>query len=246
MSTHDNAINRGTWDYSEPIWFNARLKPHSHPCTLLHIIYFMLSYFCLPHSESFSLFSTSLVLILSTFSTIPDILGMRIKRNRMMKTLRLSQSDYIQVLRWFNMENAKQTSTPLLMSTWLTDMDSPSIDKKRELNGKIPYASTIGSIMYVMATTQPDLALAVMVVNWYMSHPRRKHWEAIKNIFGYLWGTKDVQLTFGSDNRTEVEGYTDSDYADNPNNRKPTSSYKFTYGGGAISWRSKLQECMTL
>ena len=47
---------------------------------------------------------------------------------------------------------------------------------------------------------------------------------------------------------TEVEGYTDSDsnYAGNTNNRKSTSGYVFTYGGGAISWRSKLQECTTL
>ena len=53
-------------------------------------------------------------------------------------------------------------------------------------------------------------------------------------------------MTFGSNNSIEVEGYTDSDYAGNTDNRKSTSGYVFTYGGGAISWRSKLQECTTL
>ena len=144
------------------------------------------------------------------------------------------------------MDNVKPPRTPFPMTNRLSDRDSPSRKEQRKLNGKIPYASTIGSIMYVMATTQPDLALAVMVVNWYMSHPRRKHWEAIKNIFGYLWGTKDVQLTFGSAKLTKVEGYTNSDYAKNTDNLKSTSGYVFTYGGGAISWRSKLEECTTL
>ena len=55
-----------------------------------------------------------------------------------------------------------------------------------------------------------------------------------------------MHLTFGSNNPTEVEGFTDSSYAKYPKNQKSTSSYVFTYGGGAISWRSKLQECTTL
>ena len=70
--------------------------------------------------------------------------------------------------------------------------------------------------------------------------------QTIKHIFRYLRRTKDAQLTFSSANPTKVEGYINSDYAGNTDNRKSTSSYIFTYGGGAISWRSKLQECTTL
>ena len=58
--------------------------------------------------------------------------------------------------------------------------------------------------------------------------------------------TKDAQLTFRSNNLTKVQGYTDSDYVGNTDNRKSTSGYVFTYGGGTISWRSKLQEYTTL
>ena len=53
-----------------------------------------------------------------------------------------------------------------------------------------------------------------------MSKPRQKHLEAVKNIFWYLHGTKDLHLDFGSDKLTEVEGFTDSDYASNPDNWK--------------------------
>ena len=79
-----------------------------------------------------------------------------------------------------------------------------------------------------------------------MSNPGGKHWEVVKHILRYLRGSKDARLTFGSNNSTEVEGYTNSDYAGNTDNRKSTSGYIFTYGGGAISWRSKLQECTAL
>ena len=97
-----------------------------------------------------------------------------------------------------------------------------------------------------MVATRPDLAHAVGTVNRYMSNPGKKHWEAIKHILRYLKGTTDAQLTFGLTTLAEVEGYTDSDYAGNTDNRKSTSGYIFTYGGGAISWRSKLQECTAL
>ena len=89
--------------------------------------------------------------------------------------------------------------------------------------------------MYAMVVTQHDLAHAVGVVSWYMSNPGRKHWEAVKHIFRYLRGTKDAQLTFKLINLTEVKGYTNSDYARNTNNRKSTSGYIFTYGGGPRS-----------
>ena len=100
--------------------------------------------------------------------------------------------------------------------------------------------------MYAMVATRPDLAHAVGVVSRYMSNPGRNHWEAIKHNLRYLKGAKDARLTFGSNNSTGVEGYTDSDYARNMDNQKSTSGYVFTYGGGAISWRSKLQECTSL
>ena len=97
-----------------------------------------------------------------------------------------------------------------------------------------------------MVATRPDLAYVVGVVSRYMLIPGKKHWEPIKNIFRYLRGTEDVQLTFGSTNPTKVDGYTDFDYAGNPHNRKLTSGYIFTYGGAAISRRSKLPECVNL
>ena len=55
------------------------------------------------------------------------------------------------------MENAKPALTPFPTSTGLTDNDSPLTNEERKLNDKIPYASVVGSIMYAMVATRPDL-----------------------------------------------------------------------------------------
>ena len=122
------------------------------------------------------------------------ILGnVRIERNRMPKTLWLSQSDYIhKVLKRFNMDNVKRASTPLLTTIRLSDKDSPSTKEERKKNRKIPYASVVGSIMYTMVATRPDLSYAIGVVIRYMSKPGRKHWEVVNHLFRYLKGTEDV------------------------------------------------------
>ncbi|KAL2231740.1 UNVERIFIED_CONTAM: Retrovirus-related Pol polyprotein from transposon TNT 1-94 [Sesamum indicum] len=93
-----------------------------------------------------------------------------------------------------------------------------------------PYASAIGSLMYAMICTRPDIAHAVGVVSRFMSNPGVMHWEAVKWILRYLRGTKDRALVFGSDY----------------DKRRSTTGYVFTYGGTAVSWVSKLQKVVTL
>ena len=127
---------------------------------------------------------------------------MTIERNRMTKTLWLSQSDYIRhVLRRFNMKNAKPAPTPLLTSFRLSNRDSPSTNEERDLNGKKPFASIVGSIMYAMVVNRPNLAYVLGVGSRYMSTLGQKHSEDVKNIFKYLRGIQYVQLTFRSTNR---------------------------------------------
>ena len=54
-------------------------------------------------------------------------------------------------------------------------------------------------------------------------------------------------MFFGqSPKEQECVGYSDSDWAGDLNDRKSTSGYVFTVGGGAISWKSKKQSCVAL
>jgi hypothetical protein len=97
--------------------------------------------------------------------------------------------------------------------------------------------------MYAMVATRPDIAHVVGVVSRFMHNPGRLHWNAVKHIFRYLVGTQDYNITFGPDEPSSLVGFTDSDYASCYDTRKSTSGYFFKFGHGAISWRSKLQDC---
>ncbi|GKA87395.1 putative RNA-directed DNA polymerase [Tanacetum coccineum] len=175
-----------------------------------------------------------------------QILGIRIFRDRGAKKLHISQEQYIEkVLRRFNMDKAKVVSSPLTPNFKLTDKDCPSSKKNIEKMDRVPYASAVGSLMYAMVCTRPDLAHAVGVVSRFLSNPGKKHWEAVKWIFRYLRGTSKLGITFGN-GKPMLVGYTDSDLAGNKDNMKSTSGYLMTFAGGAVSWQSRLQKCVAL
>ena len=54
---------------------------------------------------------------------------------------------------------------------------------------KVPYALAVGSLMYAMVCTRPDIAHAVGVVSRYMNNLGKEHWMAVKWILRYLRGT---------------------------------------------------------
>ncbi|PKI72262.1 hypothetical protein CRG98_007336 [Punica granatum] len=62
---------------------------------------------------------------------------------------------------------------------------------------QVSYASTIGSLMYVMLCTRPDITYVVSVTSRYQSNPGLNHSTAVKNILKYLRRTKDMVLVYG-------------------------------------------------
>ena len=78
------------------------------------------------------------------------ILGLKLLRNRKRRTLVLSQEDYIEkVLERFGMKNAKPVSTPLASHFWLSKDMCPKTQEEINQMSKVPYVSTVGSLMYV-------------------------------------------------------------------------------------------------
>ena len=56
------------------------------------------------------------------------------------------------------MEKAKAVSTPLAAQFKLSADLSPKSDKEKSYMEKIPYSSAVGSLMYLMVCTRPDIA----------------------------------------------------------------------------------------
>ncbi|KAJ4718900.1 Retrovirus-related Pol polyprotein from transposon TNT 1-94 [Melia azedarach] len=81
---------------------------------------------------------------------------------------------------------------------------------------------------------------------WYMENPKELHLLAAKRIFRYLQGTTDFGLFYKRGEKSDLIGFTDSDYAGDLDDRKSTSGYIFMMGSGAVSWSSKKQAIVTL
>ena len=135
------------------------------------------------------------------------------------------------------MNEAKLVSTPLGSHFKLSKEQSPKTEEKRDHTSKVPYASAIGSLVYAMVCTRPDIAHAVGVVSRFMSRPRKQHWEAIKWIFRYLKGSLDACASL------KLQGYADADFTGNIDSRKSTIGFVFTLGGTAIMGLNSTKDC---
>ena len=95
------------------------------------------------------------------------VLGMEITRDRRSGKVSLTQKGYLQkVLQRFNIDkDAKSVSTPMAPHFKLSAKMSPKNVQEREYMTHVPYANVVGSLMYAMVCTRPDLSQAVSMVS---------------------------------------------------------------------------------
>uniref|UniRef100_A0A2N9H4Y7 CCHC-type domain-containing protein n=1 Tax=Fagus sylvatica TaxID=28930 RepID=A0A2N9H4Y7_FAGSY len=111
------------------------------------------------------------------------VLGVKILRDRSRKLLGLSQETYIRkVLKRFHMQDCKPIDTPVGKGDSLSSEMCPKTQAKIESMARVPYANAIGSLMYVMLCTHPDICFAVGLVSRFQSNPGPAHWKAVKRI----------------------------------------------------------------
>ena len=140
------------------------------------------------------------------------ILGIKVIRDRKKRMLCLSQASYIDaILTRFSMQNFKKGFLPFRHGVALSKEMSPKTSKEIEDMKTVPYASAMGSLMYAMLCTRPDICFAMGMVSRYQSNPRQGHWTAVKHILKYLRRTRDYMLVYQADDLLSV-GYTDSDF----------------------------------
>ena len=122
------------------------------------------------------------------------ILGMEIARDRQRGTLCLTQKQYLKkVLQRFGMsEKTKPVSTPLAPHFKISASQCPKTEEEREYMSKVPYSNAVGSLIYAMVCTRPDISHAVGIVSRYMHNLGKEHWQAVKWILRYIQKTLDV------------------------------------------------------
>ncbi|KAI3708868.1 hypothetical protein L2E82_38397 [Cichorium intybus] len=172
------------------------------------------------------------------------VLGIKIYRDRSKRLIGLSQSVYIdKILKRFKMQDSKRGFLPITHGTILSKSQCPSTRTELERMKHVPYALAIGSIMYAMLCTRPDVSYALSMTSRYQQNPGEAHWTAVKNILKYLRKTKDMFLVYGGlEESLKVKGYTNASFQTDRDDSRSQSGYVFILNGGAVSWKSSKQE----
>ncbi|KAI3790529.1 hypothetical protein L2E82_03631 [Cichorium intybus] len=172
------------------------------------------------------------------------ILGIKIYRDRSKRLIGLSQSAYIdKILKRFKMQDSKRGFLHIPHGTTLRKSQCPSTRVELERMNGIPYASAIGSIMYAMLCTRPDVSYALSMTSRYQQNPGEAHGTAVKNILKYLRRTREMFLIYGgSEENISVKCYTDASFQTDRDDSRSQSGCVFILNGGAVSWRSSKQD----
>ena len=139
------------------------------------------------------------------------------------------------------MDQSKRGLLPVSHGVSLSKDMCPKTKDERDSMSRIPYASAVGSIMYAMICTRPDVSYALSMCSRYQADPGDGHWIAVKNILKYLRRTKDAFLVYG-EGELEVTGFTDASFQTDKDDCKSQSGYIFCLNNGAVSWKSSKQE----
>ena len=110
----------------------------------------------------------------------------------------------------------------------------------------VPYRAAVGSLMYLMAATRPNLAATVGCVSQYMQNLGRVHWEVVKRIMRYVKGTLSFGLRYKREEKIQLMGLIDSDWGGDLDTRRSTTGYVFKCASGAINWSSKKRPTVAL
>jgi hypothetical protein len=173
-------------------------------------------------------------------------LGIQVTYEREKGMVTLSQSSFINsILAKHGFQDARPVATPMVPNTTLTFIDDDS--KNLPPADHIIYREVVGSLIYLANCTRPDIAVAVSQLSRFVAAPQDSHWVAVKHLLRYLRGTRDLKLTFGNSEQSNVvKGSSDATWGSDTLNRKSVTGFAFFLNGGAISWRSKMQTTISL
>ena len=108
------------------------------------------------------------------------------------------------------------------------------------------FQMVIGSLLYLMLGTRPDLAFAVTKLAQFASTPSEEHLNRALYICRYLVGTKNYSLVYDGDSRLGLIAGTDSDWASDPYTRRSQTGFFLKLANGIFSWQSRAQKTIAL
>jgi hypothetical protein len=142
-----------------------------------------------------------------------------------------------QVAQQFEQLNCKPTGNPMAKR-----YEPSENDEKRN---DYPIRQAIGCLMYLANATRPDLCFAVNNLSRFVNEPTKTLWHAIQRVIKYLNTTAELGLVYKKSS-FDIHGWSDSDFANDTEDRKSTTGWVFKLGENTISWKSKKQSTVSL
>nr|GFC26525.1 hypothetical protein [Tanacetum cinerariifolium] len=139
-------------------------------------------------------------------------------------------------LKKFRMENSKKGYTPMMEKPDYRKSQGAKTPTKVQRMQRVPYASAIGSIMYAVRCTRPNVAFAQNLCSCFQQNPSEIHWTDVKTILKYSRNTKDMVLVYGAKPKDElkVSCYADVSFQTNKDDTKSQMGYVFMLSGRAV------------
>jgi transposase InsO family protein len=226
---------------------NGFSRCHSDNC-----LYFKEGFYVLLYVDDILLFTSDMIELIKVKTDLMQsfdmrdlgdlefIVGIRVIRDRSTKKIYLDQEAYCnRILEKFGMNYANPVKTPLV--SHLTPSNDLELD-----DSQFPYRSVVGSLMYLMVGTRPDIAVACSELSRYLEKPSQKHVVAAKRVLRYLKGSSQLRLEFDGNKPLQPVAFADADYANDIETRKSTTGYVVQSCGGPITWKSKIQPTVAL
>ncbi|KAJ8488956.1 hypothetical protein ONZ45_g13761 [Pleurotus djamor] len=166
-----------------------------------------------------------------------EFLRMRILRKG--PKIYLDQETYLQkVIRRFNLDNCNTARTPL-PTGYQPEPHKGSVDPALRSR----FQQVIGSLLYIMLGTRPDIAYAVVKLSQHSANPSKEHLDKALYVVQYLAGTQHYSVCYdGSNQEGGLIAFTDSDWT----SPRSTTGYLVKLAGGIISWQSHAQRTPAL
>jgi hypothetical protein len=137
------------------------------------------------------------------------------------------------------MDDCKPAPSPFQSGVKLTaTCTSPEVDTTL-------YHQLVGSLLYLTHTC-PDLSFVIGLIVWYMQTPHEIHWKSTKRILLYVYGTIQFMIHYSSEGTPLLVGFTDSDWAGDPDDWTSTIGYVFSLGSVPMTWAYKKQQGIAL
>ncbi|KAG3111380.1 hypothetical protein PI124_g9549 [Phytophthora idaei] len=114
---------------------------------------------------------------------VKHLLGWSIQRDRKNRAIFIHQHKYAsEVIDRFSDYIPYRIATPAERNAKLSVSSQSSNEAEKDATKDIPYREAVGSIMYLMVATRPDMAFYMREVSQFLANPDMDHWNAVVQV----------------------------------------------------------------